>query len=278
VVNRPGRFSLFASSKPPQRSSCQHVEWLTWSPAFRHFVARYERELRTISRPALINVRGCEPYESTYDVPLRRLLWLPERDLRTLARALAAIAPGRNMLVLDRLMDHEIDSGLLLSLFVLFRACLVDASGNPSQAMSRPVNRVARDLGFPLHADLFVHRRLLIVFDDVADHGGASLFLSTSVLTRLLRENHACPARVRIRVATLLRDRLPIDRFDEFFDLLHNHRHPWVPELEERMAEHQLMLPLRRGQGYLIDDRAWLHGRMPSDIPVRSGRFRRLAF
>jgi hypothetical protein len=189
-----------------------------------------------------------------------------------------AIAPGRNVLVLERLMDNGIDSDLLLSLFVLFRACLVCASGNPSQAMCRPVNPVARDAGFPLHADLFLHRRLLLVFDDVADSGGASLFLSVPVMTRLLRENHACPARVQLRVATLLRDRRPIDRFDEFFDLLHNGRHPWVPGLKERMAEHQFVLPLRRGEGYLIDDRAWLHGRMPSDIPVRSRRFRRLSF
>jgi hypothetical protein len=258
--------------------SAPHIKRLTWSPALRQLVARYERELRTISRPALIDVRGCEPYEKTYDVPLTRLRWLPERDLRALTRSLAAIAPGRNLLVLERLLDDDIDSDLLLSLFVLFRACLVYASGNPSQAMCRPVNPVARDPGFPLHADLFLHRRLLLVFDDVAGRGGASLFLSVPVMTRLLRENHACPARVRLRVATLLRERRPIDRFDEFFDLLHNRRHPWVPGLKERMAEHQFVLPLRRGEGYLIDDRAWLHGRMPSDIPVRSRRFRRLSF
>lgn len=278
MVKRPDRLSLFASSTPPRRLTSQDVKWLTWSPAFRDFISRYERELRTISRPALVNVRGCEPYESTYDVPLSRLRWLPERDLRTLARSLAAIAPGGNMLVLDRLIDDQIDSGVLLSLFVLFRASLVSASGSPSKAMSRPVSRVSRDPGFPLHADLFAHRRLLLVFDDVANHGGASLFLSTTVLTRLLRENDACPKRVQVRVAALLRDRRRVDRFDEFFDLLHNRRHPWVPELEERMTEHQLVLRLRRGQGYLIDDRAWLHGRMPSDIAVRAGRFRRLAF
>jgi hypothetical protein len=273
----PG-FRVFEKAAPSRRLHRPGVKWLTWSKSFRQFVSTFRSELRAISKPTTVEVPGCEPYALTYHVPLSRLTWLRNSEMRYLARAMEATTPGPSLYVLDRLMDDEIDSDVLLSLFVMFRACFVHTSGEPSRAMCRPVNAVSRDPGFPLHADLFVHRRLMLVFDDVADRGGASLFLSVAVLTRLVRDNEECPPAVRRRIASLLQDRRSVDCFDELFDILHNQKHPWVPALERRMSDHQMVLPLRRGQGYLLDDSAWLHGRKASDIPVRMGRFRRLAF
>ena len=195
-----------------------------------------------------------------------------------MARALTALDPGPDLWILDRLIDDEIDSRMLLALFVFFRACLVDASGIPSQAMCRPVASASRDRGFPLHADLYIHRRLMLAFDDVVDSGGASLFLPVETLMHLLKSTGSCPPALRRRIASLLLGRHTVDRFDELYDLLHDRTHPWVPELERRMADSQIVLQLGRGEGYLINDCAWLHGRSPSSIPVTARRFRRLAF
>lgn len=269
---------LFDRSTTTRRSPSSTIKWLTWSDSLRQFVAMYKSELREMSRPRVIEVRGCEPYQWTYDMPVSRLGWLPKRDMRALARALEKTTSGPALCILDGLIDEEIDSALLLSLFVLFRTCLVFESGSPSRAMCRPVNPVSRDPGFPLHSDLYIHRNLMVVFDDVTNTGGASIFLSAAVLTRLLEDNLECPTTVRRRVSSLLRGRRTVDRFDELYDLLHKRKHPWVPELERRMSEKQLQLQLRRGQGYLIDDHAWLHGRLASNIPVRARRFRRIAF
>jgi len=278
VVNRAGSsFAVFERARAPRGSTSPAITWVTWSKQLWRFVETFEPQLRKISRPALVDVPGCEPYQSTYDVPFDRLDWLPARDVRWLADALSATMPGTTLMVLDRAIANPIDSDLLLALFVVFRACLVHTSGVPARAMCRPVPSVSRDAGFPLHADLYLHRRLLVVFDDVARSGGASTFLSVNVLGRLLRDA-GCPAAVRGRIRSLLSRREPADRFDELFDLLHDGTHPWVSELEHQMTSHQLVVPLRRGQGYLIDDRKWLHGRLPSIIPVRAGRFRRLAF
>ena len=271
-------FPVFDESKSGHGWTLPRVRSFTWSAVLRQFVATYHSELRATSRPALIDVRGCEPYGWTYDAPMSRLGWLCARERRMLAGALDTLTPGPDVWILDRLIDDEIDSRTLVALFVLFRACLVDMSGIPSRAMCRPVAPASRDRGFPLHADLYVHHKLLLAFDDVVDFGGASLFLSVDTLEHLLGSIRSCPATARRRIVSMLRRRQGPDRFDELYGLLHNRHNPWVPELERRMADNQIVLQLGRGQGYLIDDRVWLHGRSPSSIPVTARRFRRLAF
>jgi hypothetical protein len=269
---------LFARSTSRERVRTRGVRWLTWSEEFRTFVVNHASELRVLSRPRLIEVRGCEPYQWTYDASIGQLDWLDGRTRRSLARVLTKVTPGHDLWVLDRLIDDQIDSRMLLALFVLFRACLVDQADDPSRAMCRPVPRASHDRGFPLHADLFVHQKLMLAFDDVAAEGGASLFLPVESLIRLLRGNPKCPVGIQRRIVSLLTRRHRVDRFDELFDLLHERKYPWVPALQRGMARAQILLQLRQGQGYLIDDRHWLHGRSPSTIPVTTRRFRRLAF
>lgn len=228
----------------------------------------------------MVDVPGCEPYESTYDVAFERIRRLDACEgLLEFAKALEAYSPRTSLLAFDRLLDGRIDSEMLYALFVAFRACLCKIARDQKRALCTPVRAVARDAGFPLHADLFPREKLFIVFDDVSPaDGGASLFLGVRMLLALLEKTESCPPRVRRRVRTLLCSRLHQDGFDELYELLHGCGNPWVPDLECRMAEKQIVFRFRRGQGYLIDDRRWLHGRRASEIPVTSRRFRRLVF
>jgi hypothetical protein len=270
---------LFVRSASARPTGSPRIKFLTWSDQLREFVATHDAQLRAIARPRLIEVRGCEPYAWTYDVPGHKLRWLNAQERRRLALALTKVTPGSDLWILDRVIDEQIDSRILLALFVLFRACLVNHAGSASRAMCRPVAPASRDRGFPLHADLYLHQKLMLAFDDVIDRGGASLFLPVETLIRLLKTGrNACPVSARQRIVSLLQGRHAVDHFDELFRLLHEREHPWVPELEHRMARAQIVLQLGRGEGYLIDDRRWLHGRSPSSIPVTARRFRRLAF
>jgi hypothetical protein len=67
------------------------------------------------------------------------------------------------------------------------------------------------------------------------------------------------------------------DRYETCFDLLHGD-HKWVPRLEKFLTEHQLKIPLRSGQGYLLHDRSWLHGRIKPSGGVTANRVRRLIY
>jgi len=68
------------------------------------------------------------------------------------------------------------------------------------------------------------------------------------------------------------------DHFQEFFNLLHGVKHSWTNELEEKMKKEQKKIKFRHGQGYLIHDRVWLHGRMTTTGTVKPNRLHRLSF
>ena len=68
------------------------------------------------------------------------------------------------------------------------------------------------------------------------------------------------------------------DRYEEFFNLLHGREHKWVEELEQGMKYRQQSIKLHSGQGYLIHDRRWLHGRDHPSRAITEKRLHRLVF
>jgi hypothetical protein len=226
----------------------------------------------------MINIAGCEPYEATYDVSAKSIQHLlSDGEIESFATSLSRTCPGGTLMLFDGLLGPPFDSGLLYSVLVSLRACLVAIYQDPAVALCTPVKAEQRDRGFPLHADLFTKKRLFIVFDDVeAEGGGESLFLNTESMFAILATD-VVPGAAKTRIRRLLKGQLAIDSFDELYDLLHG-SHAWVPHLEKSLQTSQHVLFLKRGQGYLLDDRRWLHGRNASRIPVRAARFRRFVF
>jgi hypothetical protein len=132
---------------------------------------------------------------------------------------------------------------------------------------------------FPLHADLYPPQLLLNIYDDVRPGtGGASTFLRQSRLYRLLAEC-GVPERLRTLIRAVLRGIPDHDLFTLAFSLLHDeHGQPWSRALQDALARHRYMITLTRGQGYLLDDRQWLHGRDRISVPVKRSRLHRLIF
>jgi hypothetical protein len=256
----------------------RHGNWYTWSTALRAFVRDNKDALRRLGKPAMMDIKGCEPYESTYDIGVDRLDLIDKRHLNALALSLTSIAVASRLRLFTGMRDREIDSDILYALFVLLRTAIVATTGDPAGALFTPVNTVRRDDGFPLHADLFVKERLLLIFDDVpADRTGKTLLLPAKTLFRTLPRLTLMPKSSRRSVERLLAGPLKQDGFDRLYDLLHG-RQPWREQLQAALAEHQVAIKLFPGEGYLLNDRHWLHGRTAASGPVRSRRFRRLVF
>jgi hypothetical protein len=66
--------------------------------------------------------------------------------------------------------------------------------------------------------------------------------------------------------------------YTEFFNLLHGHEHSWVNELDKKFRARQMRIKMKKGEGYLINDRMWLHGREPTALPVTKKRLHRFIF
>jgi hypothetical protein len=199
-------------------------------------------------------------------------------ELTRLAESLLTLKPRGELLLLSALINRVVTPKVLHSLLAALRTRMVSLAGNPAAALMTPVSTTRRDAGFALHADLFKESRLLLVFDQIPEDGsGATLLLPTPALMKAA-EATSMPLAARQRLGRLFQESLKTDAFDELYDLLHSTHHAWTARLNEHLVRHQLRLRLRRGEGYLLNDRNWLHGRQAASQPVTSRRFRRLVF
>lgn len=235
--------------------------------------------IRALPVPSCISVSGCGPYGSTYSY---RWSALPDPVLRfalEAGEALLRVPTGNSMKFFSDMLQPPLTSSVLHKCFALIRTGIARLSGDSRTALHAPVKTEHLDDGVPLHFDLFLTERLWLVFDEVADDkSGKSLFLPRRLFEAAVKDNQLIPSVTRRRLQTLLRDKPCRDSFDECYDAIHSAANPWTPLLAQAIKRQSWAIKLHRGEGYLVNDRQWLHGRTAVKGRVSSTRFRRLVY
>jgi hypothetical protein len=86
------------------------------------------------------------------------------------------------------------------------------------------------------------------------------------------------PSEAISRIRDLLESEERADRYEELIQAIYHQDWSELLEIEGRLCDAATQIHFRRGEGYLLDDRMWLHGRAASYAPVTYARFRRLVF
>ncbi|WP_146165956.1 hypothetical protein [Stenotrophobium rhamnosiphilum] len=225
------------------------------------------------------NIRGCAPYSTTYhpDKDPRKATYWPL--LLDFAKSLDDWRISDKMILFRDMFPAALDSRKMRVLFSLLRVAVTEIYGDQRASLSAPVTPERKDLGFPLHADLFLSSKLWLIFDDVPDDkSGASLFMSRQNLLHLLKKQPKFPVSALKDVRQLMCGKVSRDSFDKLFRILHGGANEWSDELSLSLQKAAMKIRLRRGEGYLMDDRRWLHGRDAATRPVAAWRFHRLTF
>jgi hypothetical protein len=274
---------LFTEVAVPRRHLCNELArqatWLTWSEEFLNF---WKGELGFLSKlpmPRVTNVRGCSPYAASFYFPPQRMPPHLRKQLLGFGRTLVDCEPGLDLWLFAGMLVQPIDSLSLHKFFALLRSAVVLLRGATSAALHSPVVTARRDTGFALHADLFVRRRLWLIFDQVPhDQSGASIFLKTERALQLISTVNGMPRSTKLELKSLLTGKIRRDSFDRCYDLLHLHEQPWSATFQTSLDRNAERIKLFRGEGYMVNDRGWLHGREPSSKPVTKRRFHRFVF
>jgi hypothetical protein len=164
-------------------------------------------------------------------------------------------------------------------LFALLRQLLGEIAGDPSVALYIPISMAGdADGTFPLHADLFPPQVLLNVFVDAPDRPeGATRLLPMARYEQIVAES--VPADVCDRLLRYIhREAFTPDDYMSWYRLMYD-GHPWSAEVKQRLIDACTRTHLQRGEGYLVDDLAWLHGRdyLSKDL-LTYQRLQRLTF
>lgn len=256
--------------------------WYTWSNAFLSFFRDALSELHQLPRPSFISIPKLNDYNLTYTLPTTKLK-NPKlrRQCAVFAKSLYLTRPDRRLIFFDGILTDEIKTKEIHTLFALLRGAIIELTHDERAALYSPLADAGRKGSggeFPLHADLYVPQILLNIFNNVpTDNSGASTFLSITALRKLLPSIKLLPTSTANRIILLLSEISPRDHFNSLYDLLHG-EHKWVPELEKVLKQQQLCINLHSGQGYLLDDRKWLHGREALRSVLPANRIHRLVY
>jgi hypothetical protein len=252
--------------------------WYEWSDEARRHLAAMAPHVTPDAAPGAVR-RPELPYGWTYEVHAPPREGTPLWDhVEALSQAFFAFRlPPEGLALLCRLFDGGVASRVVRYLLAVLPRHLPRRHPRAA-ALNLPIHPAEPERSsFPLHADLFRQLHLLTVFDRVsAEETGASIFLTSAELVRVLREIEVVPPEVTARIATFFEDRA--DHYDELVDLLHRPHHAWATAVRLRLRAVQRRFLFGGGEGYVLDDRRWLHGREPQRCPVDTERLCRVVF
>lgn len=286
IVGRErGVVGIFRETNVPRHHAKSPINergrWYTWSRRFRKLAGEWAQYVAQLPPPKLVRIaelRSSE-YDQTYSLPLRRILKMQLRaEIQVAARQLHTMEVTNRIMLMNDLLGDRLSGRALHYLFAALREGLVGIVKDATHAMHQPLRTGPHEREFPLHADLYVPHVLFNVFDNVSSDGsGASVFLSVRTLGRLTASVDCMPPDARRKLASFFSDESRSDRFTRAYNLMHG-EHPWTEELEEGMAKYQLIVGFRAGEGYLLHDRRWLHGRTAPTSGIPKNRVHRLVY
>jgi hypothetical protein len=277
-------FDCLVQTEPPRRMRRHPLggsaEWLTWAPGLLGHLRELGPGLGLRGRLRIEAIPACEPYPLTYSLTSRTKEYHERPSfVRALASQLCGLALGAEPTFFRGLFFGPVTPGALRRILAAVRDELVSHRTGANQAMSPPCPRRARDTGFPLHADLFHAPRLLLIFGDL--NGGSSsrtLLLPRCKLVEFLSRPEFARHRVLATVERLIDGPYAPTAYERLFQLLHDPGNLWNESLSGFLTASAATIRFEKGEGYLIRDRQWLHGREATGQPVSSSRFTRLVF
>lgn len=274
-------YSVFApaSVRARIRGRRHPHSWWSWSPEVRPFLDRWARVAPDLPDPIVVNAGGQAPYGATFSL---RPSWLAGRrivrDLRSFAQSLLLVRPEGSAMLLTGVIGDEFPAGALHKLMAAARSDIVRRSRRPSAAMHAPIlEERSSENAFSPHCDLYRARILWNVFDDVpSDGSGAATLVPTDAALASLVTARLLTVQRQRRSRELLDGPIGHDSFHRMYRLLYGGSP--AASVEDLLFSLSMTLPTRRGDGYIVDDRRWLHGRRAASTGISGRRLHRLIF
>jgi len=254
--------------------------WLTWTKSIRQLLSDFAKETAGWPEPRHVRLLGGVEFDHTFTMPIELRLRLPcVAGISGIAENLLRVKPANGVFLFRELTDDDFDSSALSKLWAVLRDIIAERCGNPMAALYAPlsyVGRHARD--FPLHADLYAPEYLWNVFDRVSKDGSGATKLLPIAEFYALANAVTLPTGVMNELTACFDENYRGERFRRFYDILHVNDDPLVQALARASDDAAIRLRLRQGEGYLIHDRAWLHGREAATGGITKRRVHRLVF
>jgi hypothetical protein len=310
TVLRSGLPAALVSAEPSTTLPLPHATWNDdWRPLLTRFARTIEADRirpRRVSYEALplpLRLRiewfklrngGREPrnlYTVTWHVPVNDLADRGVRaEMLQFAHAfLEYELPAEDAVILTRMLDgHGPDTAL--AFIGWLRAAIVQIAGEASSAIAAPTGAAGQaedgsgvegDNSFEPHSDMWIPALLFNLFNRTVPGQGETTLMPIDDLWEIAA-SVGMPAQTRYELRLAPVEAGECDYFDHFNGRLYG-EHPWADAMKAALFAASMTVPMAPGEGYLINDRRWLHGRTALDARSlapedREHRLYRLAY
>lgn len=289
---------------PAQASTDVPLPHITWHDDWRELLERFSYASRTMLAPE----------RSHYDrLPLRLrwrvLAWRLRHHMQECRHLLTttwnlpvdAISDEtlrNDMLELaGALYDYELPTGeaaimtdlfdglapdAALPLIAWLRGAIVHISGSNAAAIAAPTGMAGQSIDltegvnvgpFELHSDMWIPALLMNMFGrGVVPGQGLTTLLSMSELWDIAA-SCGMPPDVIEQTQFAITEAGECDYYGHFHKFLYD-SHPWSGNLKQALMDAAMTFQVDPGQGYIVNDRRWLHGRTSLDPRDMDPRYR----
>jgi hypothetical protein len=256
------------------------IQWFGWSREFMELLPLIREAHKKHGKPSFVKLKNYDQYNYTFHIRIEKIKGPLLRAFMPFAISLAHFRVGRGLNFFSNLINRRMTAPLFHFTIALMRAALVSYRNHEMAALYAPLTITNEENEFPLHCDLYIPNILWNVYEEVAPGDlGSSLFLPTEfLLQEELPQLQKIPAGKVKRIREILSRTGRKDRYEEFYDLLYNTAYPWTAGLKERLESNAYQYKFKKGEGYMLNDRLWMHGRTAAAGHVNKNRLHRLVF
>lgn len=269
---------------PPEHqtfSKQNNVKWFTWSNEINSLSPMIRNATLNYGSPEAVTFKSVH-YKKTFTINLNKIDNQLSDKLVAISKSMQKIKLKNRLFFFDKLINDNINADSFHFLFAAIRSQISLVKKNQMASLYPPLESHNPNDDFPLHCDFYGPLRLWNIFEDVApDKYGATILLCREkMIKHIMPRVTQLPSDKKKRIISILN--LGVIDFDEpypeFFLLLHDKKNKWTVDLEKRMNECSLRIKFKKGQGYMIHDRRWLHGRERTFQEISTKRLHRLLF
>lgn len=260
-------------------TNVHNAKWYSWSPFFKQTFKGLKRSISSLNEPSLLYIKNHKDYNYTYSIALEKKHRAFLEDFRHFAFALYHFNPQDRLNLFTGMIDKDITNSHYHKIISLIRALLVQDRKNQMAALYAPLTPGKNQSDFPLHCDLYIPQILFNVFGTVAPDGsGRSTFLPLTTFFELLSTISTMPAKIKQQLKDIFSEELKSDHYEKFYGLLYNEENIWSADLKKTLNKAKISIGLQKGEGYMINDRIWMHGRDRTTGGISRKRLHRLIF
>ncbi len=259
------------------------VNWYTWSQEMNNFLSIWSKEVRKTNQIRRIYMSNQKYIHNTYTLKISKI---ENKELRKqlydIADSFYNFKHNSQPIFFKNMINKNITFNGLHCFFAALREILIRKMNDRWSVIYSPVftQQKNNEREFPLHYDMFIPKILFMIYNNVPQgRQGASTFLSTKELKKILSKTKLFPSKKRKLVMDMLRKtERKGDQYGAFMDLIHDKNNEWYKELHDKMESKKQIVKFKAGEGFLVHDRLWMHGRTKTRKNVNIKRLMRFVF